>query len=205
MRTPWRFVADLVSRNPKVDGREEHPAAAREPVALEHQSEKTDAHPEIEVHPVEQPIEIAAESRLDAARQNTNTSAEPVQISEEASAPVLDEVSVISADAKDPAVIDATAEITEIVAVQEETPTVDALAEPVDMPQLKLRKTPRAFAKQPTPSSQTEDNASAVPKSPLHEMADLDAEIDALRRQLAKRLSEQNAQLRKMFARFDAK
>jgi hypothetical protein len=36
-------------------------------------------------------------------------------------------------------------------------------------------------------------------------MADLDAEIDALRRQLVRKLSEQNAQLRKMLARFDAK
>ncbi|MNY80955.1 hypothetical protein D3C86_2222600 [compost metagenome] len=56
-----------------------------------------------------------------------------------------------------------------------------------------------------TPSSQTEDNASAVPKSLMHEMADLDAEIDALRRQLVRKLSEQNAQLRKMLARFDTK
>jgi hypothetical protein len=37
----------------------------------------------------------------------------------------------------------------------------------------------------------------------MDEMADLDAEVDALRRQLAKKLSEQNAQLRKMLARFD--
>ncbi len=205
MRTPWRFVADLVSRNPKVDTRGEHPAAAREPIALEHQPERTDAHPEIEVHPVEQPTEIAAEERLEAARQSNSASLEPVQISEEASAPAVDDVSVISADARDSAVIDATAEIEEIVAAQEEAPTVDVLAEPVDIPQLKRRKTTRAFVQQPTPSSQTEDNASAVPKSLMHEMADLDAEIDALRRQLVRKLSKQNAQLRKMLARFDTK
>ncbi|MNL43743.1 hypothetical protein D3C87_1662700 [compost metagenome] len=79
------------------------------------------------------------------------------------------------------------------------------MAEPVDIPQLKRRKTTRAFVQQLTPSSQTEDNASAVPKSLMHEMADLDAEIDALRRQLVRKLSEQNAQLRKMLARFDTK
>lgn len=205
MRTPWRFVADLVSRNPKVDTREEHPATAGEPIALKHQPEKTDAHPEIEVQPAEQPIEIAEEERLDAARHNNSASLEHVQISEEASAPAVDEVSAISADAKDSSAIDATAEITENVAAQEETPTVDALAEAVDMPQPKRRKTTRAFVQQPTPSSQTEDNAAAIPKSLMHEMADLDAEIDALRRQLVRKLSEQNTQLRKMLARFDAK
>lgn len=117
----------------------------------------------------------------------------------------MDEVTAISADAKGSAVIDATTEITEIVAAQEEKPTLDAFAEPVDMPQLKRRKTTQAFVKQPTPSSQTEGSASAVPKSLMHEMADLDAEIDALQRQLVRKLSEQNAQLRKMLARFDAK
>jgi hypothetical protein len=157
------------------------------------------------VQPAEQPIEIATEERHDAARQSDSASLEPVQISEEASAPAVDEASTISADAKDSAVVDATAEITEIFAAQEETPTVDALAERVDTPQLKRRKTARAFVKQPTPSRQTEDNASAVPKSLIDEMADLDAEIDALRRQLVRKLSEQNAQLRKMLARFDAK
>ncbi|MGA1834286.1 hypothetical protein [Rhizobium wenxiniae] len=198
MRTPWRFVADLVSRNPKVDTREEHPAAAREPIAIEHQPENTDAHPEIEVQPADQPIEIAAEERLDPG-----ASLEHVQISDEPSAPAVDEGSAVFAGAKDSAVIDAPAEITENVAA--EAPTVDTLAEPVDIPQLKRREMARAFVKQPTPSSQTEDNAAAVPKSLMHEMADLDMEIDALRRQLARKLSEQNAQLRKMLARFDAK
>ncbi|MBX4899708.1 hypothetical protein [Rhizobium bangladeshense] len=52
------------------------------------------------------------------------------------------------------------------------------------------------------------EEASAVtvgPKSFLDEMADLGAEVDALRRQLAKKLTEQNAQLRKMLARFDVR
>lgn len=205
MRTPWRFVADLVSRNPKMDTREEHPAAAREANALEHQPENVDAHPEIERQPLEQPIEIATEERLDAPRQNNSAILEPIQTSDEASAPAVGDVSATSTEARDSAVIDAAAEIAEIVAAQEETPTVDALVEPVDMPQPKRRKTTRTFVKQPPLSSQAEDKASAVPKSPLQEMADIDAEIDALRRQLARKLSEQNAQLRKMLSRFDAK
>jgi len=45
----------------------------------------------------------------------------------------------------------------------------------------------------------------ADPKSFMDEMADLDAEVDALRRQLARKLVEQNAQLRKMLARFDVR
>jgi hypothetical protein len=190
MRTPWRFVADLVSRKPKMDTREEHPAAARQPLALEHHPEQTDAYPESEVQHAEQRIEIDAEERLDAARQSEGASLEPVQNSEEVSAPAVDEAYAISADTKDSALIDATAEVTEIVAAQEEMPTVDALVEPVDMPQLKRRKATRAFVKQPTPSSQTEDDASTEPKSLLHEMADLDAEIDARRRQLMAKLSE---------------
>lgn len=36
-------------------------------------------------------------------------------------------------------------------------------------------------------------------------MADLNAEVAALRRQLAKKLIEQNQQLRKMLARFDGR
>ncbi|NRP90453.1 hypothetical protein GFPCMMHI_06380 [Ensifer adhaerens] len=55
---------------------------------------------------------------------------------------------------------------------------------------------------------QTGDVAHAVaaaPKSFIDEMADLDAEVDALRRQLAEKLIEQNAQLRKMLARFDVR
>ena len=55
---------------------------------------------------------------------------------------------------------------------------------------------------------QTDEVAPAVAadlKSFTDEMADLDVEVDALRRQLAKKLIEQNAQLRKMLARFDAR
>jgi hypothetical protein len=36
-------------------------------------------------------------------------------------------------------------------------------------------------------------------------MADLDAEVDVLRCQLAGKLAEQNAQLRRMLARFDGR
>lgn len=45
----------------------------------------------------------------------------------------------------------------------------------------------------------------AGPKSLTDEMADLNAEVAALRRQLAKKLIEQNQQLRKMLARFDGR
>jgi hypothetical protein len=53
---------------------------------LSHQPEETDAQAEIEVQFAVQPIEIAAEERLDAARQSNSASLEPVQISEESSA-----------------------------------------------------------------------------------------------------------------------
>ncbi|MFK3781189.1 hypothetical protein [Agrobacterium sp. NPDC089420] len=197
MRTPWRFVADLVSRTPKVDARQEHPAAARELIALEHQPTTTEAPAEIDVKPAEQPVEGAA------ARSNSDISLEPAQISDDASAAA--ESSVTSADAKDTAVIDAPTEINENVAAKEERPTADALAEPVETPELKRQKTTRPVVKRPAPLSQVEENTSAIPKSFISEMADLDAEVDALRRQLAEKLSEQNAQLRKMLARFDAK
>ncbi|MBO0144565.1 hypothetical protein JZX87_25765 [Agrobacterium sp. Ap1] len=205
MRTPWRFVADLVSRNPKVDNREDNPAASPEPIALEHQPATAEAHPEIEVKPAEQSIEIAAKEQVDAARPSSDASFEPIQISEDASAPAGDEGSANSADAKDAALIDAPTEIKENVAAQEQTPTADALPKPVAIPELKRRKTARPVLKQSAPLSQVEDNASAVPKSLINEMADLDAEVYALRRQLAEKLSAQNAQLREMLARFDAR
>ncbi|MBB3289185.1 MULTISPECIES: hypothetical protein [unclassified Rhizobium] len=47
--------------------------------------------------------------------------------------------------------------------------------------------------------------AAAGPRSLTNEMADLDAEVATLRRQLAKKLIEQNAQLRKILASFDAR
>ncbi|WP_186450781.1 hypothetical protein [Rhizobium sp. CNPSo 3968] len=47
--------------------------------------------------------------------------------------------------------------------------------------------------------------AAAGPRSLTNEMADLDAEVATLQRQLAKKLIEQNAQLRKILASFDAR
>jgi hypothetical protein len=41
-----------------------------------------------------------------------------------------------------------------------------------------------------------------TPKSFVEEMADLDAEVSLLRRQLIEKLTEQNAQLRKMLTRY---
>lgn len=205
MRTPWRFVADLVSRKPTADALEEHPAAAPELIALEHQRAATERHPEIELKPAEQSGEIASKERGDAARLGSDAILEPVQISEEASAPAVDEASVTDADDKDTAVIDAPNENKENAAAGQETPSVEDLVKPAAKTELKHRKTAEPAVKQLTPLSQTEDNAPAVPKSLTNEMADLDAEVDALRRQLAQKLSEQNAQLRKMLARFDAR
>jgi hypothetical protein len=56
--------------------------------------------------------------------------------------------------------------------------------------------------------AQTDEVAPAVaagPNSFADDMANLDVEVAALRRQLAKKLIEQNAQLRKMLARFDGR
>ena len=43
------------------------------------------------------------------------------------------------------------------------------------------------------------------PKTVVAEMVELNAEIDALRRELAMKLSAQNEQLRKLLARYEAR
>jgi hypothetical protein len=201
MRTPWRSVADLVSRNPKVNTRQDHPAATRESLALGHQPSTTEAHPE----PAEQSVEAASKEKADAVRPSSDASHEPGQISEDASATVEEERSVASADSNDTEPINPSTEIKEIVAAEAETSTANALAKPVAVLERKRRKPIRPIVEQPAPLIQAEDNASAVQKSLINEMADLDAEVQALRRQLGEKLCAQNVQLLKMLTRFDAK
>jgi hypothetical protein len=205
MRTPWRFVADLVSRKPKADAQEAHSAVAPELLALEYQPATEKARSEIEVKPAEQSVETAGRKQGDADHPRPDASRVPVQISEDGSIPAVDKGSAISADAKDSAVINAPTKITENVAPAGETPLVAALAKPVAIADIKRRKMNEPVIKRMAPLSQTEDDGSVALKSLIDEMADLDAEVDALRRQLAKKLSQQNAQLRKMLARFDAR
>ncbi len=83
---------------------------------------------------------------------------------------------------------------------------------PTKPPEALVKRTPapgkkvKPIAEPAAPAKQAEEVAPSVAAGPisfLDEMADLDSKVDELRRQLAKKLIEQNAQLRRMLARFD--
>ncbi|AYD05269.1 hypothetical protein [Neorhizobium sp. NCHU2750] len=202
MRTPWRFVADLVSRKPKTETLNEREAVAPEAIALEYHPPAEDQSREANPQPVEQDATETAQTAVQLSPEGakaadissvTSVGDEPterVDIAEPAAAADAPEDSDVTAAAEPGA---APAQM-----VSEES------AEPA--PDRPAATGP--LAKQDKPTTEPVGEAPVTPtgpKSVLDEMADLDAEVAALRRQLAKKLSEQNAQLRKMLARYDAR
>jgi hypothetical protein len=192
MRTPWRFVADLVSRKPKPDGHGENPAVAPKTIALEYKPV-----PEEETT-VDRAAEPGSEAEVEASVVEPDTGSEDT----ETAASVVADAPAASADGDGPAAL-----LTPLQAEQEAPAST-----PTEAAETLVKRAPTRRNKidpdvEPVVSTiQTDEVTPAVaagPKSFTDEMADLDVEVDALRRQLAKKLIEQNAQLRKMLARFD--
>jgi hypothetical protein len=191
MRTPWRFVADLVSRKPKP----ESAAVAQKTIALEYKPVSEEEHPSIEPAAVVRAVEPGPEASL--LDQDTGaTDVEPA-------APVAVDAPVAAVNQEEPAALLTPRQ-------SEETSPAPTLTEVAETP---VKRAPARRTKvEPTAKLavsiiQTEEVGPAIavgPKSFLDEMADLDTEVGALRRQLAEKLNEQNAQLRKMLARFNA-
>ncbi|MBX5166814.1 MULTISPECIES: hypothetical protein [unclassified Rhizobium] len=196
MRTPWRFVADLVSRKPKP----ESPAVAPKTIALEYKPVPEEDHPGTEAAAVDHSAEAGADAKIEVGLHDQETSSTDV----EAAAPVEAEAPAAPVDEEEP---------TALLTPQqpEQTSPAPTLTEVAET--LVKRAPPRRKNIDPTVESvvsatQSDEVAPiplAGPKSFMDEMADLDAEVDALRRQLAKKLIEQNAQLRRMLARFDGR
>jgi hypothetical protein len=175
MKTPWRFVADLVSRKPKPDSHDESPAVAPKTIALEYRPSLEEKHPGIE------PAVPDHSAESDSAAQVVSNLPDPDTGS---------------------------TDIETATSVAAEAPTKTEAAETLVMPAPARQKKIKPMVEPVVFATQADEEAPAVaagPKSFTDEMADLDAEVAALRRQLARKLIEQNAQLRKMLARFDGR
>jgi hypothetical protein len=198
MRTPWRFVADLVSRKPKEDSHDGATAAASEPLALEYKPDAEEAHPATEAPDAPLSAEPPAAPAANLAPEPPSD-AEPASESAEAAPPIADEVSNTSGEVAETAAAPAPVEP---VHVPIEPVEVEGKPAPTRGKKIAPVTEPAAFEDQ---ADEAGPALAAGPKSILDEMAELDADVAALRRQLAKKLAEQNAQLRKMLARFDAR
>jgi hypothetical protein len=195
MKTPWRFVADLVSRKPKPKAA----AVAPKAIALEYKPAPEEEHPSIEPAAVDRSAEAGSDAHIEASLHDQNTASTGV----EPAAPVAAEAPAAAVDQEEPA---PPFLIPQQPDEEASAPPQTEAAETLVKPDPARRGKVKPIA-EPSPSAN--QTAELVPsvvvgtKSFTDEMADLDAEVAALRRQLAKKLIEQNAQLRGMLARFD--
>ncbi|MBP2562399.1 hypothetical protein J2T08_006079 [Neorhizobium galegae] len=184
-------MADLVSRKPKP----ESPAVAAKTFALEYKPVPEEEHPGIEPAAVDRSAEAGSDAQFEASLLDQNTGSTDV----EPAAPVAAEAAAAPVGKEEPAALLTPQQPEE----KSPAPTLTEVAETL------VKRAP-ARRKNINPTvepvvSATAEVAPAGLKSFMDEMADLDAEVDALRRQLAKKLIQQNAQLRKMIARFDGR
>jgi hypothetical protein len=195
MKTPWKFVADLVSRKPKAEGSGEVHAVAPDTMTLEYK-------PDVEEPHIDEEATVPAQTAEQAEADVENAEAVLHSDSEPAADEVAETVSALESRGEAP-------EPTAAPHV-----TVDKSRAPIETDEIPEKRAPTRAKKMapvadPVAFIEQADEAGPVPalasgpKSLLDEMAELDAEVAGLRRQLAKKLTEQNAQLRKMLARFD--
>ena len=193
-------MADLVSRKPKPDSHDESPAVAPKTIALEYRPSLEEEHPDIEPAVPDRSAEADSEAQVEANLRDPDADSTDI----ETETPVVAKAPAAPARNEEPAALPTSQQPDEKPAALTQTEAAEKLVKPAPARQKKIKPIvePVVFA------TQTDEEAHAVaagPKSFMDEMADLDAEVDALRRQLAKKLIEQNAQLRKMLARFDGR
>lgn len=198
MRTPWRFVADLVSRKPKPDGHDENPAVAPKTIALEYKPVPEEEKPSYDKTAVDRSADVDSEAQVEASLPDPDAGSRDT----ETAVPVAAKSPAGQVGDEEPVVFLQQAE------EKSSAPTLTEAAETL-VKRAPARRNKIIPAVEPVVSTtQTDEVAPTVaagPKSLTDEIADLDAEVAALRRQLAKKLVEQNAQLRKMLARFDGR
>ncbi len=200
MRTPWKFVADLVSRKPKADVIDEHLPHEIETPALEYRPAVEEDVGSFQSASSEQAAEIEQANETEASSSTPDLTPQAPAETENsgreltATAPSVTTDDAVSkpeagegANVADPALQDEPDRL--VTARETARPNKDA----------------RANSKKLT-VGKADANAS-VPvdrhKTIAEEMAALDAEVSVLRRQLSVKLAEQNAQLRKMLERFE--
>jgi hypothetical protein len=192
-------VADLVSRKPKPDSHDEGPAVAPKTIALEYRP-APEEHPGIEPPAPDHSAEADSEAQVEANLRDPDTDSTDI----ETATPVAAKAPAVAASIEENAALFTSQQPEQEAPAPTQTEAAETLVTPAPARQKKIKPIvePVVFA------TQADEEAPAVaagPKSFIDEMADLDAEVAALRRQLAKKLIEQNAQLRKMLARFDGR
>jgi hypothetical protein len=193
-------VADLVSRKPKPDSHDEGPAVAPKTIALEYKPVPEEEKPSYNKTAVDRSADVDSEAQVEASLPDPDTGSRDI----ETAAPVAAESPAGQVGDEEPVVFLPPQQAEE----KSPAPTLTEAAETL-VKRAPARRNKIIPAVEPVVSiTQTDEAAPTVaagPKSLTDEMADLDAEVAALRRQLAKKLVEQNTQLRKMLARFDAR
>ncbi len=192
-------MADLVSRKPKPDSHDEGPAVAPKTIALEYRPAPEEQHPGIEPAAPDHSA-VDSEAQVEANLRDPDIGSTDI----ETATPVVAKAPAAPARNEEPAALPTSQQ-------PDEKPPAPTPTRPAETP---VERAPARHKKinpivEPVVSvAQTDEVAPAVaagPKSFADEMANLDVEVAALRRQLAKKLIEQNAQLRKMLARFDGR
>lgn len=193
-------MADLVSRKPKPQSHDESTAGASKTIALEYKPVHEEAQHTLDETAGDRSVQPGAEAQVEASVPAPDAASEKA----ETSAPIAAEAPAAHVGIEEPTNISAPHQLEDKSASPTRIPAVETSLKPSPT----RRKTVEAIVKPVVSADPTGHVAPAVvtaPQSFMDEMADLDAEVDALRRQLAKKLIEQNAQLRKMLARFDVR
>lgn len=208
MRTPWRFVADLVSRKPRVSSADAPTPQPDEVKALEYR-------------PIPEADDVGA-SRLEADQSSFVADAPATEPVPEFVPTTIDAVTIPEEGLDDSALRDENFEDRKIAPVDAEptsaaseneatAPVVITLGEdpkPQQRPSKLVRRRAQTAqaSEQPveaTPIIAVPVQQLASPKTFFEEMAELDNEVAALRTELARKLAMQNTQLRKMLDRFE--
>ncbi|TNM60347.1 hypothetical protein [Aliirhizobium smilacinae] len=197
MRTPWRFVADLVSRKPKAHVTDDNRPHATETPALEYRPavEETFESASSE-HAVEvgQPNEAEAPTSAPDLIPETPTETGQTGRALTATAP--------SVAADDAVLTPAAVESVNVshVALQDNP---DRLVTPRKVARPKKANSPDSNEIEVSKADADAAAPGGKPKTIVEEMTALDTEVEILRRQLSIKLAEQNALLRKMLERFE--
>jgi len=199
MRTPWRFLADLVARKPSFEPTTE--IAGQEIKALEYRPVEQEIVPpaEVEILPVEtEPVtavDVQRSDNVDAvvvATKETPAITAAIAVELLSSAAHQEEVSALDAIQRDenagPVVVEAEQNY--------------AATKRADRRQKARNHEVTAADGMPVSTGLSADTPRSAP-SVYDEMLSLDDQIQKLRRELAEKLTTQNAQLRNMLERFN--
>jgi hypothetical protein len=206
MKTPWRFLADLVSRKPS-PGTTDDLSSTAEPVkAIE-----LDREPDAQDADIDAEVTIGTTTDLTEPRDRagpTGSGSEASISFEEDQSRHAASVEELAPEATTPLGADALASgSAPDEPVEPEFPGDDPSATPpVDATSGRRRKpvqSRQSIDVAGEPAVQKDASASLTLKSEAETMRELDEDIAALRRTLSEKLILQNAQLMKLLARYD--